>query len=79
MGHSNGGQGAWHLASHWPDRVVGSESTKESLGDSVLIEKWLPQLATPRYKITFPTPHGKLTSAKVADLVGQATIMQILH
>ncbi|KAI9056689.1 hypothetical protein FKP32DRAFT_1682226 [Trametes sanguinea] len=23
MGHSNGGQGAWHLASRFPDRVVG--------------------------------------------------------
>jgi pimeloyl-ACP methyl ester carboxylesterase len=23
MGHSNGGQGAWHLASRFPDRVLG--------------------------------------------------------
>ncbi|OBZ75861.1 hypothetical protein A0H81_04588 [Grifola frondosa] len=24
VGHSNGGQGAWYLASRWPDRVVGA-------------------------------------------------------
>lgn len=23
MGHSNGGQGAWHLSSRYPDRVLG--------------------------------------------------------
>jgi pimeloyl-ACP methyl ester carboxylesterase len=23
MGHSNGGQGAWYLASRYPDRVIG--------------------------------------------------------
>lgn len=25
IGHSNGGQGAWHLASRYPDRVVAGE------------------------------------------------------
>lgn len=24
-GHSNGGQGTWHLASRYPDRVVGGK------------------------------------------------------
>lgn len=27
MGHSNGGQGAWYMASRWPDRVCAGESS----------------------------------------------------
>ena len=27
MGHSNGGQGAWYMASRWPDRVLAGESS----------------------------------------------------
>ncbi len=30
IGHSNGGQGAWHLAARYPDRIVGGEE-RESL------------------------------------------------
>ena len=25
IGHSNGGQGAWHLAARYPERIVGGE------------------------------------------------------
>jgi alpha-beta hydrolase superfamily lysophospholipase len=25
LGHSNGGQGVWHVASHFPDRVIASK------------------------------------------------------
>lgn len=31
MGHSNGGQGTWHIAARSPDRVVGSMSTSYQL------------------------------------------------
>ena len=26
MGHSNGGQGVWHIASRFPDRILAGES-----------------------------------------------------
>jgi pimeloyl-ACP methyl ester carboxylesterase len=31
MGHSNGGQGAWYMASRWPDRVLAGKCSLYSL------------------------------------------------
>lgn len=37
IGHSNGGQGAWHLAARYPDRVVGGECEDDIGADEVVI------------------------------------------
>ena len=33
VGHSNGGQGAWHLAARYPDRIVGGEHLRSPACD----------------------------------------------
>jgi hypothetical protein len=30
QGHSNGGQGVWHLAVHYPDRIIAGKKKKET-------------------------------------------------
>lgn len=43
VGHSNGGQGAWHLAARYPDSIVGGESTgsKHRLNSVIATSGWL--------------------------------------
>jgi len=41
-GHSNGGQGAWHLAARYPDRIVGGEfDTSHWLISVIAASGWL--------------------------------------
>jgi hypothetical protein len=42
-GHSNGGQGAWHLAARYPDRIVGGESSSTAMADGSHCSIWLAQ------------------------------------
>jgi pimeloyl-ACP methyl ester carboxylesterase len=42
-GHSNGGQGAWHLAARYPDRIVGGELPSTAMADGSHCSIWLAQ------------------------------------
>lgn len=48
MGHSNGGQGAWYMASRWPDRICAGESSFCPLGSTLnLVLRPLPTPVVP--------------------------------